>query len=133
MEKIAWLSKYNIGNETIDNQHKFLIDIINEVIEARKNSMGIAEVKKVFTKLIQYANIHFRDEEKLMLQVDYPNYIEHKKKHQEFIDELIKVDKEISLENRYVSFEILVFLAKWFIDHIQVMDKDLAPYLYEED
>lgn len=133
MEKIHWLPKYNIGNEIIDNQHQFLIEIINEIIEVRKVQMNMEDIKVVFKKLIQYANIHFHDEEKLMIEVDYPNYSEHKSKHKEFIGELMKVEQEIVIENKYVSFEILIFLAQWFINHIQVMDKDLAPYLYEED
>lgn len=133
MEKIDWLPKYNIGNEIIDNQHQFLIKIINEIIEDRKNQMDLEEIKVVLKKLIQYANIHFHDEEKLMIEIDYPNFRNHKVEHNKFRNELMKVEKEIVIENKYVSFEILIFLAQWFINHIQVMDKDLAPYLYEED
>ena len=32
------------------------------------------------------------------------------------------------LENKYVSFEIMIFLSKWFINHIQHMDKDFSSY-----
>ena len=130
---INWLPKYNIGNDIIDRQHQFLIDILNEVIEKRKNNMNLEEIKIVFTKLIQYANFHFHDEEELMLKVEYPNYHEHKLKHKEFIDKLARVNEEILMENKYVSFEILIFLAEWFLNHIQIMDKNLAPYLFEED
>lgn len=132
MEKIKWISNYNIGNTLIDSEHQYLIGIINEVIEKRKD-MNLEDLKLVFVKLIEYSKFHFTNEETLMKKVGY-EYIEiHREQHKKFIAELLRVNKEIIAENQYISFEILVYLSEWFINHIQVMDKGIKPYLMEED
>ncbi len=127
MEKIIWLNKYNIGNETIDSEHKYLVSLINEIMEKRKE-MNLDEVKRIFIELKRYAHIHFYNEEKLMEEINYPKIEDHKAQHRVFVEELDKIEKELILENKYVSFEIMIFLSKWFINHIQHMDKDFSSY-----
>lgn len=128
MEKIIWLSKYNIGIETIDSEHQYLVSLINEIIEKRKE-MNLEEIKRIFIELKRYAHIHFYNEEKLMEEINYPKIEGHKAQHRVFVEELDKIEKELMLENKYVSFEIMIFLSKWFINHIQLMDKDFSSYI----
>lgn len=132
MEKIKWIPNYNIGNTVIDTEHQYLIGIINDVIEKRKD-MNLDDIKVVFLKLIEYSKFHFANEEKLMRKVGYEYISIHREQHKKFIAELMRVNKEIIAENQYVSFEILVYLSEWFINHIQVMDKGIKPYLMEEE
>lgn len=131
MEKIMWLSKYNIGNKIIDSQHQYLLNLINEITEKRKE-MDLEEIKRIFIELKKYSNIHFDDEELLMKEINYPKIEEHKEQHKVFVEELDKIEKELMLENKYVSFEIIIFLSKWFINHILFMDKDFSNYLPKE-
>lgn len=130
MEKIIWSEKYNIGVESIDSQHEYLIGIINEMISNKKN-MDIKELRLILNKLITYANVHFNDEENLMLETNYPKVMEHKKLHDYFIEELETLEKEIELENIYVTFDMLIFLSKWFVNHISLNDREIMPYLNE--
>lgn len=127
MEKIIWLSKYNLGNEVIDSEHQYLITLINQIIEKRKE-MELEEIKRIFIELKRYAHIHFYNEERLMEEINYPKIEEHKTQHRIFVEELDKIEKELMFENKYVSFEIMIFLSKWFINHIQHMDKDFSSY-----
>jgi len=127
MEKIIWLNKYNLGNETIDSEHQYLVSLINEIIEKRKE-MKLEEIKDIFGELRRYAHIHFYNEEKFMEEINYPKIENHKEQHRVFVEELDKIEKELIMENKYVSFEIMIFLSKWFINHIQIMDKDFSIY-----
>lgn len=127
MEKIVWYSKYNTGNEIIDSEHQYLVSLINEIMEKRKE-MNLDEIKRIFIELKRYAHIHFYNEEKLMEEINYPKIEDHKAQHRVFLEELDKIEKELMLENKYVSFEIMIFLSKWFINHIQHMDKDFSSY-----
>lgn len=129
MNKFEWNNRYNIGVDEIDKQHQYLLEIFNELIENRK-SMKLEDLGTLLCKLIKYSEIHFEDEEALMLAVDYPNYSDHKKEHLFFIKKLENLKLELKMENAYMSFDILIFLSNWLINHILTSDKDLAPYLY---
>lgn len=127
MEKIIWLNKYNTGNKIIDSEHQHLISLINEIIEKRKE-MNLQEIKRIFFEIKKYAYMHFCNEEKLMEEMNYPKRENHKAQHKIFVEELDKVEKELLEEDKYVSFEMMMFLSKWFINHIQIMDKDFSNY-----
>ena len=132
MKKIVWDKKYNVGNELIDSQHQHLVKLINLIIDEKEN-ISKDVVKAIFNELIRYANTHFHDEEELIFKSDYPNKIEHKKLHREFIKKLEAIELDIVLENPDIVDEILDFLSFWLMDHILLSDKDFAPFLYKED
>ena len=128
MEKILWEEKFNIGNETIDNQHQYLVSLLNDLIDNRK-SMNIPELRLLFNSLVHYANIHFHDEEELLLKSKYPHFLEHKKEHRDFMEKLEAIELEFELDNRYVSFDMLIFLSEWLTNHILIKDKDFSSYI----
>ena len=132
VEKIVWKNEFNIGNKAIDEQHQYLLSLLNELLENRR-AMNISELKHVFNSLIHYANIHFHDEEQLMIKYKYPNFSEHKNEHRVFIDKLEALEVEFQLDNKHVSYDIIFFLYDWLIKHILVSDKDFAPFLYKEE
>jgi len=132
MEKVIWNKRYNIGNNIIDEQHQYLVSLINLIIE-NKTKLSKEEIKDIFNNLIHYANIHFHDEEEIVSQSDYPDKIEHKKLHREFLDKLEVIELDIALDSEKVVDEILFFLSDWLINHILISDKDFAPFLYKED
>ncbi len=133
MKDTGWSEKLSVGNKTIDGQHQYLINLMSQIIFSRKNKRDLVYINGVIHKLYEYAVLHFFTEEDLMKQLDYPNYESHKKEHEFFIKELEKFEKEALEGNVYVNFEIMIFLKKWLINHIQVTDKDLMPYFFNED
>ena len=66
------------GNILIDQQHKQLIDAINNLLQACSTGKGRAEIAKTTKFLYDYTQKHFRDEERLQMQYRYPDYPNHK-------------------------------------------------------
>lgn len=128
MKKITWDTKYNIGNHIIDEQHQYLVHLINLIIE-NKNKLSKTEIKAIFNKLIHYANIHFHDEEELLAEIEYPNKTEHKLEHKDFIHRLNIIELDIILDDEQTVDDILSFLSEWLINHILVSDKNFAPFV----
>ena len=66
MQKIIWDKRYNIDNGIIDKQHQYLVKLIN-LIADETEYITTEAVKAIFVELIHYANIHFHDEEEIMI------------------------------------------------------------------
>lgn len=132
MEKVEWDESYNIGVEVIDNQHKGLFEILNELNEIRKEK-DINKLRITLNKLKDYAKVHFADEEKIMKSVEYPNLLSHLGEHSYFVDQVKKMEKELEDENVYITLSMLVFLKEWLTNHILKKDRELLPYIQKKN
>ncbi|MCL1852499.1 MAG: bacteriohemerythrin [Peptococcaceae bacterium] len=108
----------------IDNQHKELVDLVNNAA-----SLGIAnpskeDMKKCLDFLGQYVIKHFGDEEKLQKESNYPNYAHHKKIHDDFITTFkeLYADFEKNGPSPKLSFALSNTLTSWLITHIKRED-----------
>lgn len=72
------------GNKTIDEQHKELIDRIQQFVSACESEDARVKAIKMLDYLDEYTEFHFKEEEKLQKDVGYPGLEEHIKKHEEF-------------------------------------------------
>ena len=60
------------GNETIDTQHKELIDRIQNFVTACQNGNSKVKAIKMLDYLDEYTDFHFKEEEKLQEKSGYP-------------------------------------------------------------
>jgi len=123
-----WSNDLSVGIEKIDNQHRELIRLLNDLGDAfnSPNRQSVAEV--CLMKMRDYMEQHFSDEEKLMEDADYPEISTQKKEHKRFRDKvaLYEIGKIIS----YTPYQdMLDFLKRWFTNHFKTHDKKLADYL----
>lgn len=125
MTKIEWSDELSVGNELLDGQHKNLIDMINTLDDDR---LGGDELGEVIFGLLEYAAIHFRDEEKFFVDAA-PEIVEHHfASHTIFISTAYKFVQRFkrgeALELRQPVYE---FLCQWLVQHILVEDMQYKP------
>ncbi len=125
---IEWENEFCIGDELIDNQHQQLVGVINELYYAVKNKKGDDVALKIILKLLDYTVTHFNDEEAFFEDFDYPNKEYHKELHQQFVAQANDWHAEILSGQKPLSLDILHFLVDWLVNHIKVVDKELANY-----
>jgi len=129
-DSVVWNDAYSVGFEPIDNQHKELVKMTNNLFESCK--MGTSAADKTFLKTVQkagdYARTHFSEEENYMAQAGFPQLAEHKKKHNDFMDVVLKSIHEFEA-GKTAPLELARFLKKWLLDHIAVSDREYIPYL----
>ncbi|GBU28721.1 hypothetical protein R84B8_02281 [Treponema sp. R8-4-B8] len=127
---VSWDDSYSVGFEHIDNQHKELVKMVNELYMACK--MGALKEDIVYlrtvSKALEYARVHFSDEEEYMGMVSYPELAEHKKQHEAFVVE-IKKSVKLFEDGEAAPIELANFLKNWLLNHIAISDKKYAPYL----
>jgi hemerythrin len=128
MALIAWNDTYSVKVKEMDEQHKKLIDMINQLHDAMKVGKGKEVVGKVLTSLTDYTRRHFTSEENLMKIHGYPGYEDQKKAHDQLVGQVVDMQNKFS-EGGVQSQQVVTFLKDWLIRHIQGMDQKYGAHL----
>lgn len=125
---IQWTEALSVGVQGMDNDHRVLIDLINQLASAEKiGNRRIAE--SVLDELLNYAIDHFNREEQYLQQSGYPmpELFAHKLQHAVFTESVQDIRWQYlhGLHPR-INQEILLFLRDWLNKHILVEDMKYA-------
>lgn len=132
MARLAWNNKYNVGIAEIDEEHRKLVDLIEQLGESMENGDTKEKVSGILNELANYTIYHFTTEETLFARHSYPEASAHKSEHKGFVDKVIEFRNKFDGGSDVVSEEILGFLYKWLINHINVSDKKYAAYFADK-
>lgn len=121
------------GNETIDSQHKELIDRIKNFVDSCNKNAGKVKAIQMLDYLSEYTDFHFSAEEKLQEDVAYPGLKEHQKKHEEFRNTLKTLyeflDEAEGPTDAFVE-QVKVNVVDWLFNHIKAFDRSVAEFIY---
>lgn len=127
---IEWKDDYLLGIEKIDEQHKELFNIAQEIYSLMKNQLitdKYDQINKLISKLKDYTVFHFSYEEKYMQSIGYRKFFSHKVEHDDFIEKINNVDLDkIDLDHEHYLIEILDFVVNWIAKHILETDRAYA-------
>lgn len=126
-----WEDRFLIGVESIDNQHRRLVELMVNLMEAVKTGKGRSIISPVLQELIDYTRTHFVDEEGIMTRYNYPDILPHKQDHDRFVQEITKAAREYVEKKAVPTQKILSFLAQWLVDHIMGYDQKLGDFLID--
>ncbi|MCK4970964.1 MAG: hemerythrin family protein [Thermoplasmata archaeon] len=131
MTEIAWTPDLKVGVDLIDDQHKQLIEKMNELDRAVKHSRGVPKIIKTLDFLIEYTDFHFGTEEKNMVEMDYPQYEYHSGQHREFVSTLknLEMDFEEEGATEALAESINTFMFNWLVKHIKTVDVQFGRFL----
>ena len=129
-DSVVWDDIYSVGFEPIDNQHKELVKIINELFDICKqeSAAGDSVILKMIDKTTDYAGMHFADEMNYIRKAGFPKIKEHRQQHDDFIETVLKSIQDYRA-GKAVPIELARFLKNWLLTHIAEQDKQYAPYL----
>lgn len=118
-----------MNNLVIDNQHKKLFEITNNLILQSNAKVYSEIINKTLSELLQYTKYHFHAEEELLEKRNYPKLDEHRKAHNEFIYKITFFCKDVVDEKSSVVEELLDFLVAWLLQHLTIDDQDYKNYM----
>lgn len=127
---VVWQEAYSLGMPEIDEQHKGLLDLINQVWNAVVNKAPVREQIRLVEELEHYTISHFTAEEAFLKSVNYPDFEGHKQLHEAFVKRVAE-EKANLAANGYLGLDILHFLNDWLVNHILGVDKKYAVYSRE--
>jgi hemerythrin-like metal-binding protein len=124
-----WSNKLQINVQSIDQQHRRLVDLVNEVYRCVRQEDFDRGLKSVLPELLSYTKEHFAFEEELFTSHGYPESKPHKEKHVRLINRVGEFVTRIQRGDRSVALELLGFLKTWLTQHILGDDSAYARYL----
>jgi len=130
-ELITWSAKFACGIKIIDDQHKGLVMLVNEMFNhvTGNNIQEHNYFNRVIKEAVDYIKIHFATEEKIMLATNFAGYAEHKRKHDNFVLTVVENINNYRYGQRFSLLTFTKFLKDWVLTHIAVMDKKYFDYL----
>jgi methyl-accepting chemotaxis protein len=131
-ELMRWDSSLQLGIGQIDDQHKQLVTMINDLHRAMKQRQTMATMSGILERLVSYTVYHFGNEEKLFQKHGYPEYDQHKKIHETLVGKVVEFKTKIDRGDSTISMELMDFLKDWLVTHIKGTDKKYVPFLQEK-
>jgi hemerythrin-like metal-binding protein len=125
---ITWLNVYDTHIRVIDDQHRILVDMINDLADATGKENESKLIRDLFFKLVDNTKYHFTQEENLMTSSNYPKIAEHIGQHKAFVNQIVEMLEKIKEGNANISEKLNMFLMKWLIKHILGYDKEFANF-----
>jgi hemerythrin len=130
---VEWKEEYRVGLDIIDEEHKRLLALINNVLAANLCRTGTVLERQSLDELLDYTEYHFQREEDLMLEHGYPDYEGHKAQHDQMRTQVKLYLKRYQEQGREVLPEVANHLKLWLLQHIAGTDKRLAPFVAQRE
>ncbi|MFZ4539133.1 MAG: bacteriohemerythrin [Propionivibrio sp.] len=119
-----WSDSLSVGISEIDEQHKNLVELINQLYEEVIVKSADGEIiKEALIELVHYTVVHFSLEESLFTRYGYPDLEAHCQYHRALKERLFKFQEKGKMDSLVVNTELLSFLKKWLQSHIMIEDK----------
>jgi hemerythrin len=131
MTLIKWREGYNTGVSQFDNEHHKIVELINVMYTAIRDKSGKEVTENACNEILAYTRYHFDNEEKAMLEVNYPGIEEQLAEHSRLKAEALRLQAMIGANFPEGASEFYRFLRHWLIKHIQDCDKKYGPYLQD--
>jgi len=129
MVLFEWKPEYSVNVEKFDEQHKKLVDLMNQLHDTVKSGKGYTIIGIVLQSLIAYTGTHFVDEMKMMQENGYPDISGHQAEHENFVRQLGEFKQKYHDGTVMLPMNVMYFLRDWLVEHIQGEDKKYGPFL----
>ena len=130
IEYVKWCDSYSLGIKVIDDQHKKLLDFVNDL--SNHAAMDEEEehhyFREIIMQVVDYIKTHFATEEGIMLATRFPDFTEHVIHHKRFIMNVVRIVKDYEAGKRLALNHFSNFMKNWVLSHIAVVDVKYIEY-----
>lgn len=127
-----WNKKYSSNIQLIDDEHKKLFEIGQSIYDLALHKQYIDYYDRILDlidELKDYTVYHFSDEERIMKLYEYPDFENHKKIHEEFVEKIENINlNTIDDDQQKAIIKLLDFVYVWIENHILGQDLRIRDY-----
>jgi diguanylate cyclase (GGDEF)-like protein/hemerythrin-like metal-binding protein/PAS domain S-box-containing protein len=126
VEVFPWNKNFESGIAQIDEQHKEIVSLVNQIAGYLVNHSDTDSLDQIFSTLKEYAVHHFQSEEIIWEQYLSQDTClnDHKQAHTGFVSKVFELQEEKSRKpTQKIIEDILSFLTHWLAHHI--LDSDM--------
>jgi len=117
-----WDNSFSVNNQVMDDDHKYLLQLIRGLYEAVSVGRGKMVIEPLIRELDLYAKKHFTSEEKYLEEQQHPDLKKQRQQHQLFLEKIIEFRSSFENGQTVIMGQILPFLNSWFLNHIMKSD-----------
>jgi hemerythrin len=129
---MRWLDLYSIGIEKIDRQHENLTDLLNCLNESWRVGKDRDVLLFRLDQFLDAVGAHFRDEEHLMEEQQYPDFDLHKAEHDFLLEQVLQFRTRFAASEEGLTESMLDFFRDWLRDHILISDRRFGRFVRGE-
>lgn len=119
---VEWNDSLSIGIDAIDEHHRYLLDLINDLFEVVSHQRDSVKATKLIEATLAYSQVHFRTEEKMMQHYGYEGAHHHELQHHSFEAKTREFHEDMHVNPLAAQFDVLIYLRDWLVRHICVED-----------
>lgn len=127
-----WKKKYSCNIQIIDDEHKKLFEIGQAIYDLALHKQYVDYYDRILDlidELKEYTVYHFADEEKIMRLYEYPDFDNHKKIHEDFIEKIENINlNHVDDDQQKAIIKLLDFVYVWIEGHILGQDLKVRDY-----
>ncbi len=130
MSLMRWTPAMSVGLKELDDDHKVLIRIINQLAENSGKEGREGALRRCVFGLMRYAEFHFAREEQVMAACGFPELETHKAEHGLFVAHMQQVAQaldDVDVTESPIDVELLEYLKGWLNHHILIVDMSYRP------
>ncbi|MEO5336632.1 MAG: bacteriohemerythrin [Magnetospirillum sp. WYHS-4] len=133
MAYLEWQPNLSVGVTELDEHHKQLVALINQVYDSLAAVDQQERLARVLNDLVAYTRFHFDREEHYLRVNGYPDYNSHRAAHAALVQQVMELQDRINRDPASVkAMDTMDFLSRWLIQHIVGQDLKYKSYLAKE-
>lgn len=124
MASMTWSTSLSVGVQALDDDHKKLVAMINELLEGILKNRRHEALTQVLDELVHYTKLHFAHEEALFARTGYPGTATHIQQHRALVKQVADLQARLKAgDTSLLSLDLMKFLKEWLTRHIMEEDK----------
>ena len=128
---LEWEEKYSVGFPVIDQQHRNMLSIGNQLLLSLQTNQAKQETLQVLEALITESERHFQTEEELMQRSGFGSYVTHKIDHDSLKAQIKILKRECENDRVKAGNHLISIVRNWLLEHVMSYDKGLGRFLVE--
>ncbi len=129
IDYVVWQEGYSVGIRALDDDHKRLLYLINNLCTAAHYRTDMAFERQALNEVIDYTKTHFAREENLLQSHQYPDFAAHKQQHEVMIAKVNELAQRYERDRDGTIDELLKYLREWLVQHILGTDHKYRAHL----
>jgi hemerythrin len=122
-DNLIWKDEYSVHVKILDDQHKHLFDLTNNLRHLLRSNTTDAEIAELVTAILSAKSEHFATEERYFHEFSFEGTKEHEGLHQQFTNRIEELTRASQGNIKKLASSLVDFLALWFVGHLMSVDQ----------
>lgn len=129
MSLLQWKNEYSVGIESMDDEHREMITLINSTYDKLGSDADPDQIDDCLAEIFNTISMHFALEERIMRNAAYAEFEAHKNDHEELLDRLRDLMDDFYADPATGAKQLEQSLSDWFGGHFSTFDARLHGLL----